>query len=122
MNYETAHLSRVYGTLWQKMETASRGILGLNRTRRGRHQEGDLSVRKTFLVLFTLILLFVFTSVGTSEREVSFLRETVTVDLPSIGFDIHLADGKGVAGYHLISSSRTSEVFLAHLRDASPDA
>ena len=59
-------------------------------------------MRRTFLVLFTLILLFVFTSVGTSEREVSFLRETVTVDLPSIGFDIHLADGKGVAGYHLM--------------------
>ena len=49
------------------------------------------------------VLLSVFrgvASLGTSERVVS-LKETVTVDLPRIEFDIHLADGEGVAGYRL---------------------
>ena len=49
------------------------------------------------------VLLSVFrgvASLGTSEMVVS-LKETVTVDLPKIEFDIHLADGEGVAGYRL---------------------
>ena len=59
-------------------------------------------MRKTFLALFTITFLFGFAPLGTSEVTVSFLKETVTVDLPRIEFDIHLADGEGVAGYHLM--------------------
>ena len=57
-------------------------------------------MRKTFLGLFTIIFLLGVASLGSSERVVSL--KVVPVDLPRIEVDIHLADGEGVAGYHLM--------------------
>ena len=57
-------------------------------------------MKKTFFNLFTIILLLGLTSLGSSEMRISL--NNVNVDLPKIEVDIHLADGKGVAGYILL--------------------
>ena len=57
-------------------------------------------MRKTFLGIFIYsYLVFGFAALGASERVVSL--KNLNVDLPKIEFDIHLADGTGVAGYRL---------------------
>ena len=57
-------------------------------------------MKKTFLSLFTIILLLGLTSLGSAEMQVSL--NNVNVDLPKIEVDIHLTNGKGVAGYSLL--------------------
>ena len=57
-------------------------------------------MRKTFFGFFTVILLLGWTALGYSEMRVS-LKQDTDVTLPKIKVDIHLADGKGVAGYNL---------------------
>ena len=57
-------------------------------------------MKKTFFSLFTIILLLGLASLGSSEMQVSL--NNVNVDLPKIEVDIHLEDGKGVAGYNLL--------------------
>ncbi len=62
-------------------------------------------MKKTFFYLFTVILLLGLVSLGYSEMRVSL--NNVNVDLhkievlDKIEVDIHLTDGKGVAGYNL---------------------
>ena len=57
-------------------------------------------MRKTFLGLFTTLLLLGFAALSYSEMVVS-LKQDTDVALPKIKVDIHLADGQGVAGYNL---------------------
>ena len=57
-------------------------------------------MKKTFLNLFTVILLLGWTALSYSEMVVS-LKQDTDVALPKIKVDIHLADGKRVAGYHI---------------------
>ena len=57
-------------------------------------------MKKTFFNLFVVILLLGLVSLSYSEMVVSL--NNVNVDLPKIEVDIHLADGKGVAGYYLL--------------------
>ena len=57
-------------------------------------------MRKTFFKLFTVILLLGLVSLSYAEMVVS-LKQDTDVTLPKIKVDIHLADGKGVAGYNL---------------------
>ena len=57
-------------------------------------------MKKTFFGLFTIMLLFGLTSLGFAEMQVSL--NNVNVDLPKIEVDIHLTNGKGVAGYSLL--------------------
>ena len=57
-------------------------------------------MRKTFLGLFTAILVLVWTALSYSEMVVS-LKQNTDVVLPKIKVDIHLAGGQGVAGYNM---------------------
>ena len=57
-------------------------------------------MRKTFYGLLTVILLVGLASLSYAEIVVSLKQNTDTA-LPKIKVDIHLADGKGVAGYNL---------------------
>ena len=57
-------------------------------------------MKKTFLSLFTIMLLFGLASLGFSEMQVSL--NNVNVDLPKIEVDIHLTGGEDVAGYSLL--------------------
>lgn len=57
-------------------------------------------MRKTFFGLFTAVLLLGWTALSYSEMVVSLQQDT-DVTLPKIKVDIHLADGKGVAGYNM---------------------
>jgi branched-chain amino acid transport system substrate-binding protein len=57
-------------------------------------------MKKTFFGLFAIMLLFGLASLGSSEIQVSL--NNVNMDLPKIEVDIHLANGKGVAGYSLM--------------------
>lgn len=56
-------------------------------------------MKKIILGLFTIVLLFGLTSLGSSEMRVSL--NNVNVDLPKIEVDIHLTGGEAVAGYVL---------------------
>ncbi len=58
-------------------------------------------MRKTFCGLLTTILLLGWTALSYAEMVVSLKHDT-NVTLPKIKVDIHLADGKGVAGYNLL--------------------
>ena len=57
-------------------------------------------MKKSFLSLFTIMLLFGLTSLGSSEMRVSL--NNVNVDLPKIEVDIHLTGGEDVSGYSLV--------------------
>ncbi len=57
-------------------------------------------MRKTFFGLFTTILLLGLVSLSYAEMVVS-LKQDTDVALPSIKVDIHLENGKGVAGYNI---------------------
>ena len=57
-------------------------------------------MRKTFFGLFTAILLLGFAALSYSEMVVS-LKQDTDVTLPKIKVDIHLTDGKDVAGYNM---------------------
>ena len=57
-------------------------------------------MRKTFFGLFIVLLLFGVASLSDAEMVVS-LKQDTDVALPKIKVDIHLADGKGVAGYNI---------------------
>ena len=57
-------------------------------------------MRKTFFGLFTVLLLFGVASLSDAEMVVS-LKQDTDVALPKIKVDIHLADGKDVAGYNM---------------------
>ena len=57
-------------------------------------------MRKTFFSLLTAILLLGWTVLSYSEMVVSLQQDT-DVALPRIKVDIHLTDGKGVAGYNM---------------------
>ncbi len=56
--------------------------------------------RMSILGLFTIVLLFGFTSLGSAEMQVSL--NNVNVDLPKIEVDIHLAGGEDVSGYVIL--------------------
>ena len=57
-------------------------------------------MRKSFLGLFTAILLLGWTALSYSEMVVS-LKQNTDVVLPKIKVDIHLAGGQGVASYNM---------------------
>lgn len=57
-------------------------------------------MRKTFFRLFIVPLLFGVVSLSDAEMVVS-LKQDTDVALPKIKVDIHLTDGKGVAGYNM---------------------
>ena len=73
-------------------------------------------VRKTFLGVLTGILLLGFASVGSSEMVVSL--NSVNVDLPKIEVDIHVAAGKGVAGYRLRIAYDPAKLKYVDARDS----